>query len=378
MIENLLAQLDIGPDTWLGTNIWVVRVFVIVLITGTFNFCLRLFFRHLIRKAQATHNDWDDALLNAARRPVLLFSWVIGISLAAEIIERVTENELFLYTGVMREVAVILLLVMFLVGFIRNAEEHIFMVRAADKNDETDAVTVKVSARLLRLSVIITGVLVALQAVGISISGVLAFGGLGGIAVGFAAKDMLANFFGAIVIYLDRPFTVGDWIRSPDREIEGTVEDIGWRVTIIRTFDKRPLYIPNSVFTTISVENPSRMLNRRIYENFGLRYCDAGKVRDIMQAVKEMLNGHEAIDHDQIVMVNFNTLAPSSLDFFIYCLTRTTVWAEYHEVKQDILLRVIDIIHEHGADVAFPTRTLDGLDPLLAQLSTKHRDQTSD
>lgn len=68
------------------------------------------------------------------------------------------------------------------------------------------------------------------------------------------------------MIYFDRPFKVGDWIRSPDRQIEGTVERIGWRMTIIRTFDKRPLYVPNSVFSSIVVENPSRMLNRRIYE----------------------------------------------------------------------------------------------------------------
>ena len=81
-------------------------------------------------------------------------------------------------------------------------------------------------------------------------------------------------------VYLDRPFAVGDWVRSPDREIEGTVENIGWRVTRIRTFDKRPLYIPNSIFSQIAVENPSRMSNRRIKETIGIRYDDASKNRD--------------------------------------------------------------------------------------------------
>ena len=105
----------------------------------------------------------------------------------------------------------------------------------------------------------------------------LTFGGVGGLIVGLAAKDLLSNFFGGMMIYFDRPFKVGDWIRSPDRQIEGTVERIGWRMTIIRTFDKRPLYVPNSVFSSIVVENPSRMLNRRINETFGLRYQDADK-----------------------------------------------------------------------------------------------------
>ena len=367
-MDNLLAFFNIAPDSWLGSNAWVVQVFLIVLATVTFNFFLRLFLLKLHNRFEATENIWDDALLGAVKRPLLLASWVVGISLAAEVIEAITENDIFQYTGLARQVAIILLLMMFLTKLIHNAEKDIFMVKAADDKDSTDAVTVRVVARLLRLTVMITGALVVLQTLGISISGVLAFGGIGGIAVGFAAKDLLSNFFGGLTIYMDRPFTVGDWIRSPDREIEGTVEDIGWRLTVIRTFDKRPLYIPNSVFTTIAVENPSRMLNRRIYETIGLRYCDSAKVRDIMQAVKDMLKNHEAIDQEQIIMVNFNSMGASSLDFFIYTLTKTKVWAEFHQVKQDVLLKVIDIIHAHDADIAFPTRTIDGLDPLAEKI----------
>jgi MscS family membrane protein len=139
---------------------------------------------------------------------------------------------------------------------------------------------------LLRVSVIITAILVALQSLGFNISAVLAFGGIGGIAVGFAAKDLLANFFGGLMIYLDRPFSVGDWIRSPDRSIEGTVEKIGWRLTSIRTFDKRPLYIPNSMFANISVENPSRMTHRRIYETIGVRYEDNKHLPSLLTMLK--------------------------------------------------------------------------------------------
>jgi MscS family membrane protein len=247
---------------------------------------------------------------------------------------------------------------------ISNVEESIIKKRTL-KEVDTDEVTVKVIGRLLRITVLITGTLVILQTLGISISGVLAFSGIGGIAVGFAAKDLLANFFGGLMIYLDRPFSIGDWVRSPDREIEGTVEDIGWRLTKIRTFDKRPLYIPNSMFNTIVVENPSRMTNRRIYETFGLRYCDSAKIGDIVADVKKMLQAHKEIDTEQTMIVNFVTLSASSLDFFVYTFTKTTNWVYFHEVKQDVLLKIIEIIHSHGADIAFPTRTLDGLDSLV-------------
>ena len=140
--------------------------------------------------------------------------------------------------------------------------------------------------------------------------------------MGFAAKDLLANFFGGLMIYLDRPFSVGDWIRSPDKEIEGTVEDIGWRLTRIRTFSKRPLYIPNSIFASISVENPSRMSNRRIYETIGIRYDDLEKMKKIVSGVKNMLEAHDQIDNSQTLMVNFNTFSESSVDFFVYTFTK--------------------------------------------------------
>ncbi len=320
---------------------------------------MKVALRKVHEKLKLTENVWDDAVLKAAGTPLNLFIWVIGLSIAAEIVETVSSNEIFQFLPLVRRVAIILLLMMFLVRLIKNIEEN-FLHKTKKSEIDADEITIRVLARLLRLSVMITTALIILQAFGISVTGVLAFGGIGGIAIGFAAQDLLANFFGGLIIYLDRPFSVGDWIRSPDREIEGTVEDIGWRVTIIRTFDKRPLYIPNSIFTKISVENPSRMLNRRIYETIGLRYKDASKVRGIITAVKGMLEQHDEIDSSATLIVNFNAMSDSSLDFFIYTFTKTTNWVHYHEVKQDILLRVIDIVHEHGADIAFPTRTLEG------------------
>ena len=226
------------------------------------------------------------------------------------------------------------------------------------QSDVSDETTIHALAKLGYMVVGIAGVLTLLQSLGLSISGLMAFGGMGGIAVGFAAQDLLANFFGGLFIYTDRPFSVGDWIRSPDRNIEGTVEKIGWRVTQIRTFDKRPLYIPNAIFSQIAVENPSRMSNRRIKETIGIRYDDAGKMAKIIELTKEMLLAHSDIDTSKTLIVNFNAFASSSLDFFIYTFTKTTNWVDYHQIKQDVLLKVLDIIEGQGAECAFPTSTV--------------------
>ena len=304
-----------------------------------------------------------DALLEAARRPLSYFILIFGVAWIIEISDGYFQTELFSSENLdlARQLAFITLIAVFLIRFISLAEARVLIKKKNDKSSEQtslDPTTLLALAKLLRLSIVISAVLVALPTVGIEITALLAFGGVGGLAVGFAAQDLLSNFFGGLMIYLDRPFTIGDWIRSPDREIEGTVESIGWRLTVVRTFDKRPLYIPNSVFTTLTVENPSRMSNRRIKETIGIRYQDANKMGEIVAEVKSMLEQHDEIDTSQTLIVNFNAYSSSSLDFFIYTFTKTTNWIRYHEIKQDVMLRIIQIVHSHEADFAFPTTCL--------------------
>ncbi len=352
-IETTLIEFQ----QYFSSNFWVIHVFAVFFLTLFFSFLKQRILGELFAKLQNKRVYWDDALVDAARRPITILIWVIGLSFVAEIVSNETDAVVFGAIDPIRNVGIIFTLVWFLVRFIERAEENIVLEKEA-KGEEIDRTAADAIAKLLRISVIIIGLLVTLQTLGYSISGVLAFGGIGGIAIGFAAKDLLANFFGGLMIYLDRPFNVGDWVRSPDREIEGTVENIGWRLTRIRTFAKRPLYVPNSVFTNIAVENPSRMTNRRIKETIGIRYDDVSKIEIIIDDVKKMLQGHEDIDAKQTLIVNFNEFAPSSLDLFIYTFTKTTNWTRFHEVKQDVLLKIIRIIESHGAESAFPTLTV--------------------
>lgn len=352
------SQLLSEITAYLKIESWIIQIFAIVFIALMIDWIQKRLLKRLHKKLNSTATFWDDALLEAVQAPLSALIWLLGLTSAAEIAKRkAIDAFLFEAIGPVREVGVIIILAWFLIRFIKLAEENLISNKL-HTDPSFDRTTVDAVAKLLRISVIITAVLVVMQTLGYSISGVLAFGGISGIAVGFAAKDLLANFFGGLIVYLDRPFAVGDWIRSPDKEIEGTVEEIGWRVTRIRTFDKRPLYVPNSIFTTIAVENPSRMTNRRIYETVGIRYDDAAKMESIVNDVKAMVASHPDIDTDLIQIVNFNKFAASSLDFFIYCFTKTRDWAKYHEVKQDVMLKIIDIIEKHGAECAFPTSTV--------------------
>ena len=342
----------------------VVVILGFLLLVGLVgHFLITRLVKQLHRVAEHSKTRWDNVLADAIVRPSEWAMWLViaylslgllgGADQFRDLLRQAADTGLILFLGWVAQRA--------LAGI-----ETELLAEHRGKRQSDERATIRATVRLARISLWIILALMILQSLGVSVSGLLAFGGIGGIAVGFAARDLLANFLGGLSIYLDRPFTVGDWIRSPDREIEGTVEDIGWRMTRIRTFDQRPLYVPNSIFASVALENPSRMNNRRIYETLGIRYEDAACMASIVADVKAMLESHEAIDLGRTLIVNFVSCGPSSLDFFIYTFTKTTDWVTFHAIKQDVLLKVLGIIESHGAEVAFPTRTvLLGGDPAL-------------
>ncbi len=351
-VQTLSASIGLRP--------WAIIVFLIVLAAMLIDFVQRRLMRRLGDIVSNTENLWDDAIFHAAVRPLSLLVWLIGITLAIQVIPAQDEGSLLHdeLIGRLRQIGILYAVTWMLYTLVRNIENNI-IAKARREQRDVDQTTVAALGRVVRVTLIVTASLVALDTLGFNVAGLMAAGGIGGLAVGLAAKDLLANFFGGVTVFIDRPFGIGDWILLKEKGIEGVVENIGWRQTTIRKFDKRPVYVPNAIFTTASVENPSRMTHRRISETFGLRYSDMEQVKAITDEVREMLNGHPEIDGEQTLMVHLNAFSESSIDFFIYCMTHTVNWQKFHEVKQDILLQIGDIVRRHGAAIAFPTRTLD-------------------
>lgn len=341
----------------IGIELWMASLIAIALVTVALNQVAQVLLRQAAKVAERTASVWDDALVHTASRPVLAAVWIIGASVMARVVQRQVDEPFLAEALALRDVALIACAAWFLLRFTGKVGGNIIAVRE-QRGEEVDHTTVDALSKLARLVTLIVVILMAAQTLGFQITGLLALGGVGGIAIGFAAKDLLANFFGGLTIYLDRPFAVGEWIRSPDKSLEGTVEYISWRHTRIRAFNKNPIYVPNAVFTNIVVENPSRMSHRRIKENIGLRYDDFAVLPAVVDDIRSMLQEHPEIDATQTLIVNFSAFAGSSLDLMIYAFTKTTQWVKYHEVKQDVLIRVGQIVERHGAQIAFPTRTL--------------------
>jgi MscS family membrane protein len=353
--------LNNGLPAWFSTG-WISTLLSLlltaILIIGISAIVDRLM-QKLLDRFEKTPGPWDDAFVHAVRLPARALVWIVGITMMIDTIDRDLKLSLFDFTYYARKFGLVIVIAWSFLRFISVIEEYYSKHHSSGRDQSlVDNTTISALVKLLRMAVYICASLLILQTMGFSISGVLAFAGASGLGLSFAAKDLLANFFGAIMIYLDRPFKVGDWIRSPDKEIEGTVESIGWRLTQIRTFDKRPLYVPNSIFTTISVENPSRMSHRRFYETIRIRYMDIDYVTNIVTGIKEMLSKHPAIDSKQTLFVNLNQYAESNLQLMVYAFSHDTDWVRFQMLKQDLLLRIYEIIKNNGAEIALPTSTV--------------------
>jgi MscS family membrane protein len=352
-METWLSKLE--WLSWLSTSEFWQHPAVIFALTLISFWMLRRLFGRLRKKTLKTANKFDDIIVHALEKPAKAMIWVVGLALIVDAVGQESDWIGFTYRNQVFSVAVVLLLAWFALRLITKRESQYLNHEVHTRLDET---TVSALAKLSRLIVVALASLMIMQSLGLSISAVVAFGGIGGAAIAFSAKDLLANLFGGVMIHLDRPFKVGDWIYSPEKEIEGTVEYIGWRLTRIRRFDRRPLYAPNSLFTQVVIINASRMTNRRIYETIGIRYGDFDKMASVVKEVKTYLENHPELDTTRTLIVNFNQYNSSSLDFFIYTFTKTTEWVRYHEIKQEVLLKVGEIIQSHSAEIAFPTRTL--------------------
>lgn len=245
------------------------------------------------------------------------------------------------------------------------------MRRWMQMDDEQDkSMLINLLGRLFTILVLLITTAMLMVNFGIPSAAIATLLGGAGIGFTFATQQISQNFLSGFMLFFNRPFKEGDWINVD--ELQGTVESIGWYYTRIRTFDRRPLNIPNSVFATKPIENPGQMYNRRILANISLRYEDIDKIASITEEVREHLKHHPQIDQTQIILVNFNQWDASSINMMVYCFTKTTAWGEWLSIQQAIFLDIAGIVKGKGADFAFNCTTLypaPNLDPNVIRAS---------
>ncbi len=226
----------------------------------------------------------------------------------------------------------------------------------AKTDSRMDDQIVPLVRKALKVFIGVLAFILVAQNLGYSVSGLLAGLGIGGLALAMASKDTLANLFGSIMILIDRPFHVGDWITFPGGD--GVVEEVGMRSTRIRTFAKTVVSIPNQALANATVENHSLMPKRRIKFTLGVTYeSTVDQVTGLVERIEGYLKSSPDIDQE-FMLVKFTTFNDSSLDIFVYCFTVTTDWTKHLSVKQDVNLKIMSLVEEMGRGIAYPTQTL--------------------
>lgn len=214
--------------------------------------------------------------------------------------------------------------------------------------------------RIVKLLIVFTGLATLLFEWDINITGLFIHMGIASSIVAFAAKDTLANFFGSFVIVLDRAFKNGDWIMTPD--IEGTVVEIGSRVTKIRTFSDALITVPNANLANTPITNWSKMSNRRVKMNLGLKYeTSQAQVERIIQRIKTYLQQHPDIETDPTkvtTLVHLTEFGQSSINILVYYFTKTTQWRSWMAIREENMLEFMKIVEEEGTAFAFNSHSI--------------------
>lgn len=348
---------------------YIIETAIIFGITLAVSLAISFIIRRIYNRTNKKHPNYlHTTFVKSLARPLHLMIWILGFSYILDY--WLNYFEISYDFSMFRDSVIIVILGWFCFNLKRQFR-HTYVAHHEHKQKDLNVIKLDLISKLGTIFIIVFTLFLLLSRIGINLSAIIAFGGVGGLAVGFAAKGIIGNFFGGIMIYITRPFKVGDWISSPMKELEGTVEEIGYYMTKIRSFDKRPIYVPNGIFAECIIVNPSRMTNRRIKKTVGVRYDDIDKVPVIVEQIKQMLKSHKGIDQKLTTLVNFTDYGDFTLNILIYTFTKTKLWKDWLDIQQDVLLKVGHIILENGAQIAFPTTTLDVPDETLKELNKK-------
>lgn len=348
-LEEFLSGEILAGVTWRG----LAYLFGSILAGLVASFIINGVVRAFARASEA--GSLRHAVADAVYRPLRWALMVAGVWIGVILLERDMgvagvdlESNLFIATELP-----------FLLWFALRLTDNltaIWLVRAEESEGTYDDQLVPIVRAASKIVLIAVATIMIIQNAGGDVGSLLAGFGIGGVALAMASKDTIANLFGSLVIFVDRPFQVGDWVDIGGQE--GTVEEVGLRVTRIRTFANSLITVPNSQLTTTAINNWSRMQKRRIKLTLGLTYdTTAEQMQQAVDAIRETLRNDERIAQD-FFLVNFTDFGPSSLDIFVYCFTTTVRWDEYMQVRQEVLLEFMRRIQGLGLGFAFPTQSL--------------------
>lgn len=321
-----------------------------------------LMFRRLLMKAVVnrikllaakTETEIDDKIINAADAPLQFIPVIMGVYFAAVYLPLQGDVEV----AVERIVRSMIVFTIFW-ALVNVTEPLSFLLKKVEEIFSASMVEWLVKA--IKACLIFLGAATILEIWGIKIGPIIAGLGLFGVAVALGAQDLFKNLISGILVIGERRFKSGDWIRV-DGIVEGTVESIGFRSTLIRRFDKAPVYVPNSKLSDHAVTNFSAMTHRRIYWTIGVEYRTT---KEQLQTIRSRIEAYILSNDDFAkppavpTFVRIDAFNNSSIDIMVYCFTRSTNWGTWLEIKENLAYHIKDAVEGAGTGFAFPSQSL--------------------
>jgi MscS family membrane protein len=361
MIEGFWQEVQkVWNEGIFGTNL--SNIFLAVGIFLLFLLARRLFFHTTVKSlkmmVRKTETTLDDQVLDAIEQPLEFAFVVVGLYVAGQFVALSDTLAHILAQLVRSMIAITIFWAIFrVIDPLSSLFDRAIGLFGSESMHETiKGFFVKVAKAI----VVCLGIAAVFQEWGFNIAAVLGSLGLVGMAVALGAQDFIKNMFAGLTIFLDRMFEKGNWIKTPD--VEGNVEEIGFRATKIRQFDKALVTIPNSKLASEALINFSRMTNRRIYWSIGVEYrTTKDQLAGIIHDIREYLQKHPDFETDPTktkTFVYLNSFGASSVDILLYCFTKTTDWGEWLGVKEQLAYTIKEIVERHGSSFAFPSTSL--------------------
>ena len=312
-----------------------------------------LILRHIVSFTESTKTDLDRKIATALRPPLGFIPIILGFYFSLEYLG--DEERLDLFSDSLIQSLVVFTL--FWGGF-RLVDPLSFILKNVTRLFTNAMTTWLIKA--IKVVIVLIGLATILELWGIEIAPILAGAGLLGVAIALGAQDLFKNLIAGMLILAEKRFAIDDWILV-DGIVEGTVEDIGFRSTLIRRFDMAPVYVPNTYLSDNAVTNFSSMKYRRIYWVIGLEYSSSiEQLRTIRDRIEAAITENDAFAQgaDASTFVRIDRFSDSSIDIMLYCFTKTTKWGEWLKVKEELALAIKEIVEEEGSAFAFPSRKL--------------------
>jgi MscS family membrane protein len=334
---------------------WLVEIAIVLFLLFFLNIVLKKFLNKSKKMTHLKESDWRYHLEYAAIVPARVLLWVLLGTFVLDLGVRKWKFCGLSYVGSLRNAAIITCFAWFLLRW-----KKVFYRVMSSRSDRErgplslDPFTLEIIGKVFTIAILFLTTLIIMQLLGLNVIPLVTFGGIGAATLGIAGKDVISNFFGGMMIYSTRPFMVNDVIELPERKLIGSIEEIGWYFTSIRDMEKKPLYIPNSVFSTEPIINQSRMTHRRMDEVIAVRYKDLQAIPKILEGIRILFEHSTAIDHRQPIHVFLKNLGEVSIQIEVKAYVLSTRYEDFMEVRHAILAEICKIIDKNGAAMPYP------------------------